>query len=276
MIKKVVIKNLSTSLDFLALGKIRFYDNYGNIIESGNVITDTPTLGETENFKCSVSGSYIGSSPSNIINLVNTNTANDYWIADSKTNVSVTLYFKKLVDSISKITIIPLPSIYNTLGVTDAFDIEVYDYNDNMLQEYNVIPTNVRGNGFTEQTINTYKLMKYYIVSDKLEMIETTNTIQLKGTERIVNVEVEQDEPIGTTIRYLFSIDNKSSWFSILNGTMIEVNKNDIFNDGMSKSDLEQIKGYYFNEKCNLDIMVGLQTVDKMTTPIIHKIKIQY
>ena len=37
MIKKVVIKNLNTSLPYLALGKIKFYDNFGNVIDSGEV-----------------------------------------------------------------------------------------------------------------------------------------------------------------------------------------------------------------------------------------------
>ena len=69
----------------------------------------------------------------------------------------------------------------------------------------NVIPNTIRGDGLTEQTVNTYKIMKYYIVSDSPEMIHTTEAIRLRNINRIVKVEVEQDEPTGTTIRYLFS-----------------------------------------------------------------------
>ena len=276
MIKKVVIKNLNTSLPYLALGKIKFYDNFGNVIDSGEVTIDTPMLGETENFKCSVSGSYVGSSPSNIINLVNTSTINNYWIADTTTNVAVTLYFKKFIDSISKITIIPLPSTNTSLGVTKPFDIDIYNYKDEIIQSYNVIPNTIRGDGLTEQTVNTYKIMKYYIVSDSPETIHTTETIRLRNINRIVKAEVEQDEPTGTTIRYLFSIDNRNTWFAIKSNNLIEVNKEDILTKGMSKTELEQINGYYFDSTYNLDIMAGLQTTDKMLTPIIHKIKIQY
>lgn len=276
MIKKVIIKNLNTSLSYLALGKIKFYDNFGNVIDSGEVTIDTPMLGETENFKCSVSGSYVGSSPSNIINLVNTSTINDYWIADKTSNVTVTLYFKKFIDSISKITIIPLPSTNTSLGVTEPFDIEIYNYEDELIQSYNVIPDTIRSAGNVEQTINTYKIMKYYVVSDNPEIINTTETIRLRNINRIIKVEVEQDEPTGTTIRYLFSIDNRNTWFAIKNNNLIEVNKEDILIKGMGKNELEQISGYYFDLTYNLDIMVGLNTTDKMLTPIIHKIKIQH
>ena len=112
MIKKVVIKNLNTSLKFLALGKVKFYDGSGALIESGSVIKDTALIGETENFQCVVSGSYIGSYP---ISIVNTNTTDDYWISDSTSDVSVEIYFKKFVDSISKISVIPLPSNLSTI-----------------------------------------------------------------------------------------------------------------------------------------------------------------
>lgn len=276
MIKKIIIKNLNTSLSYLALGKIKFYDNFGNVIDSGEVMIDTPMLGETENFQCSVSGSYVGSYPSNIINLVNTSTSNDHWIADTTSNVTVTLYFKKFIDSISKITIILLPSTNTSLGVTEPFDIEVYNYEDELIQSYNITPDTDRGNGDVEQTINTYKIMKYYVVSDNPETINTTETIRLRNINRIIKVEVEQDEPIGTTIRYLFSIDNRNTWFAIKDNNLIEVNKDNILIDGMSKTELEQINGYYFDSTYNLDIMTGLQTTDKMLTPIIHKIKIQY
>ena len=272
MIKKIVFKNLNTSLDLLALGKVRFFDNYGNIIESGNVIKDTNTEGETENFRCVVDGSYVGSYPANIINLFDTTSDNSYWISNHTTNVIVELYFKKFIDSISKLSIVILPSDYTTMGVTEPFDIDVYDYGDILIQSYHVIPNVSREE---EQTVNTYELMKYYTISNG-ETMYTLDTVRVKNINKIFDVMVEQDEPIGTTIRYLFSIDGRNTWFSIINGTAQTVDKENVLTNGMSKDDIEAIDNYDFGSTVNLDVLVGLRTTDIMVTPIIHKLSIKY
>lgn len=269
MIKKIVIKNLNSTLKYLALGKIKFYDSEGVLIESGSLVNDSSLEGETENFKCSVSGSYIGSYP---INMIDTNTDSNFWLSDTTKNVSIEIQFKKYIDSISKISIIPLPGSLTTNGVTENFDIDIYDYDDSIIQTYNVTPTSIRE---SEQTIITNELVNYYIVSD-VETINTTDSIRLKNVTKIKSVEVDQLEPSNTSIRYLFSIDNRSTWFSIKNGNVETVEIDNLMTDGMTKSEMENIIDHVFDSAVNLDIMVGLCTTNISRSPILRKILIYY
>ena len=87
---------------------------------------------------------------------------------------------------------------------------------------------------------------------------------------------MEQDEPIDTSIRYLFSIDGRTTWFSIKNGVSQAVDVNDILTDGMTKDEIESINNYEFGSTVNLDVMVGLNTQNELSTPVLKSITIQY
>ena len=269
MIKRIVVKNLNTSLKFLALGKIKFYDCDGVLIESGSVTNDTSLIGETDNFKCSVNGSYVGSYP---ISIINTNTNSDHWLSNAKNDVSIEIYFKNYVDSISRISIIPLPGNLSTNGITESFDIDVYDDEDNIIYSYNITPTKIRGE---EQIITTNELVSYYILSDS-ECMNTTNPIRLNNLNMIKYIKADQFEPHGTAIRYLFSIDDRKTWFVIKEGIIKEVSVDSIILEGMTKIDIESITNYKFNDMVNLDIMVGLNTTNILHGPIVRNVLIYY
>ena len=268
MIKKIIIKNLNTTLSMLAVGKIKFYDNNGDLIESGSVISSTGLVGETENFKCNVNKSYTGSYP---INIIDYDTSN-FWLSATKTNVSIEISFKKIVDSISKISFIPLPGTQTTNGINNNFDIEVYDYNDEIIYSYNITPISTRNK---EQVIETNELVSYYIISNG-ETVSTTNTNRLQNVRKIKSIEIDHLEPESTNIRYLFSIDGKSSWFIIKNNIVQTVDINNIISEGMTKSDIESIKNYTFESTVNLDIMVAMQSTTITKGPIIRNILIYY
>ena len=268
MIKKVVLKNMNTSLSNLGIGSIRFYDGANKVIESGNIITDTNLIGETDNFKCEVTGSAIGYYP---INIINTNATTSYWISDSN-NISIEIYFKKLVDSISKISFIPLPSNLTSIGVSGNFSIEVYGYNDKVIHEYTITTITNRNK---IQYIPTYELSKYYDINNN-GTIATTDSTRLNNVSAIIKVDLEYDLNDKCDIRFLFSTDNKSTWFTIKNNVKTTVTESDILSNGMTISDMKSILGYNFNSVFNLDILCVMKSTDVHYTPILHRLKIYY
>lgn len=267
MIKKVVFKNMNTSLSNLGIGSIRFYDGANKVIESGNSIIDNDLVGETENFKCEVTGSAIGYYP---INIINTNAITSYWVSDSN-NISIEIYFKKLVDSISKISFIPLPSNLTSIGVSGNFSIEIYDYSNAIIHTYNVAAIIERGK---VQNIPTYELSKYYDLNSG--NIATSDITRVSNISTIVKVDLGYDLNDKCDMRFLFSIDNRNTWFSIKNNANSAVSESDILTDGMTVSDLKSISGYDFNNTVDLDILCAMKSTDIHYTPILHDIKIYY
>ena len=68
-VERVVFKNLNSSLNHIGMGGIRFYNN-SEMIDSGEVVTDEATSGETDNFTISVSSGYGGYY--NVVNAIDT------------------------------------------------------------------------------------------------------------------------------------------------------------------------------------------------------------
>ena len=267
MIKKVIIKNLSSSLTYNGIGNINFYNNEGILIEAGDVVSSTSSLGETTNFSCITSVEQSGCYP---INIIQTDNTNNYWYTTTMSDISIEITFKKYVDGLSCFSIIPIPT--PVIGVTNDFVIEFYDYEDNLLHSYTITPTNNVGE---VQEILTNELTTLY-ETNTLGLVNTTNASRLNNIEQILYATIKQEEEDNTIIRYLFSIDDKTSYFSIINGIMQTVDINNILTDGMTKEMVEQLADYNFGTKVNLDVIVGVMTTNKLYTPILHNIKIVY
>lgn len=267
MVKKIIIRNLNSSLKYLALGKIKIYDNNNNTINNNECIISNDIICESENMICKVKGSNIGSYPINLIN-----NSDSYWISNTKNNVDIEIQFKQYINGISKISFIPLPSQDLSIGVTEPFDIDIYDYSDNLLQTYNIIPTI---NKLEETIIITPEMNKYYIES-QYGILYTNDSMQVHNVKNISSIEVYQYEPENTKIRYAFSIDNRNSWFTIKNNNITNIDIADINNNGMTKDDMECINNFSFENITNLDIVMYIITTKKEYTPIFEKIKIYY
>ena len=268
MIKKVIVKNLSSSLTYNGIGKINFYNNDSKLIEAGDVVINTTSLGETTNFSCTTSVEQAGCYPLNMIQ-TDENT-NNYWYTTTMSDVAIEITFKKFVDGLSQFTIIPCPT--SVVGVTSDFIVEFYDYEDVLIQSYTITPTLMVGE---IQEVLTDELATIYEV-DTLGLINTTNTGKMTGIKQILYATIKQEEENNTTIRYLFSIDDKNTYFSIINGVAQTVDINNILTDGMSKEDVEKISDYRFNDTVDLDVIVGIITTNKFYTPILHNMKIVY
>ena len=90
MIKKVIVKNLSSSLTYNGIGKINFYNNDNKLIEAGDVVINTTSLGETTNFSCTTSVEQAGCYP---LNIIQTDSANNYWYTETMSNISIEINY---------------------------------------------------------------------------------------------------------------------------------------------------------------------------------------
>ena len=267
MIKKAVIRNLYSSLNYLGLGKIKFYNSKSELIEVGKTISSLATSCETTNFICESTSTYSGSK---IINVLNTSSS--FWYTDKKNeddNTSITITFKNDIESITSFSIIPKPHSY--YGTTSSFVVDFYDENDNIIHSYTVMPTSKVEE---MQTIKTEELSYFYNINT-LSIVKTTDPTNIKNIKGIYGAVIKQVENDGTTIRYLFSIDGRNTWFSLENNEMTNIELSNILTHGMTKEVVENAI-YDFGKYVTLDIAVGMTTKYMGVTPIIYSIKFVY
>ena len=207
MIKKVIVKNLSSSLAYNGIGQIKFYNNNEELIEAGDVVINTTSLGETTNFSCTTSVEQAGCYP---LNMIQTDSANNYWYTETMSNISIEITFKKYVDGLSCFTIVSTPT--DVIGVTNDFEVEFYDYEDNLLHSYTITPTNNIGE---VQEVLTDELSTLY-ETNTLGLVHTRNASKLNNIEQILYATIKQEEEDNTIIRYLFSIDDRATFVSNL------------------------------------------------------------
>ena len=239
MITKVIFNNLSSSTSYLGIGGVRFYDRNGNLIESGDVISKGIQASETENIKVSVNANGY-SSAYYPINLIDTSLAqaDKYFLTKTKSNVSIEFTFKKIIESISKIEYVPYPA---NNGKVNDFTIDVYDESGTITQTYTVSTSTTRKE---VKNIVTNELINYYTIGS-YQSVVTTDETSIKNINRIVRIEVVHDEPENTTIRYLVSTDDRTTWKVYKGGQWIEIDDlsdENIINNGMNKDELESIK----------------------------------
>lgn len=270
MITKVVFNNLSSSASYLGIGKVRFYDRNGNLIESGDVISKGLQASETENIKVSVNVNAYSSAyyPINLIDtsLVQTD---KYFLTRTKSNVSIEFTFKKIVESISKIEYVPYPA---NNGKVKDFTIDVYNESGTITQTYTALTS---ATCKEVKSIITNELINYYTIGSYQSVI-TTDETSIKNINRIVKIEVVHDEPENTTIRYLISTDNRNTWKIYKNGQWIEIDDlsdESIINNGMNKDELESIKED-FPINLNFDIRAVMISDDIEKVPILKQIKV--
>lgn len=151
MIKKIVFRNLlhSTGLSYTAIGGIRFYNQVGNIIPCGTITTNNTANAETTNFSITATTAY-ASNYNVVYSFDDTksqtgNYPNSYWLAGDNTNAqTITVTFKIVVDSISKIEFVPLPDSAIGDRNVGAFYIDVYNENNNLIITYPITPITTR------------------------------------------------------------------------------------------------------------------------------------
>jgi len=166
LIKKVKFTPLSSSLSYTALGGIRFKDETGSIIDSGNLIVDNPTEAENDSMYMSVTSTYTTNNYYYIGDVFDislpqagySDTSGGYWLVSGDGH-TITCEFKE-EQIISEVSFNPKPQTNQTnRGITEPFQIEFYDAADDLVQSYTVEPITEND---TVQYLNTEELSGSY------------------------------------------------------------------------------------------------------------------
>ncbi|MFA6662117.1 MAG: LamG domain-containing protein, partial [Bacilli bacterium] len=162
---------------------------------------------------------------------------------------------------IKQIYLSGLTSLYNKGRITYA------DYN-NKAQQLNIPLHRIENSLFINQTL---------ILHTNLNSINTHDWDTIEG------VVIDQEELVGTSIKYLVSFDNKQTW-KYFNGkfwatTLIQ----NIDRDGMSESLLESLTEANFsaplgfsNNVDTLDFAIGFKIQDEAKNPLLNQIDVNY
>jgi uncharacterized protein YjdB len=172
-IYRISFTGLASSLSYIALGGIRFYDVNGTMYTSGTLSTNTTTQGVFTNMNDTSDAAYADGYvyPSRAINTALTQTGprttSGYYMAANKTGTKlIHVYPTPTWTTISRIEFVPLPdTAYTNRGTTSNFTITAYDSSLNVLASYNIIPTT---NDNTVQTQYTPELSIINVTSVSL------------------------------------------------------------------------------------------------------------
>lgn len=227
-LKKIVITmQKPASLTYTALGGLRFYDADGIIINSGIVVTTGKTIGETTNFKITATSSFSSNVNHDLPHLVNTNlsqtgisnssatTAPHYWLTDGAGQQIITVEFKNIVNSISKIEFVPRPdSALKERGLDSNFTIEGLSENNESIYTYSVTPISTND---TVQTISTPKFM----VINKTLLKSNNKVYSFESIEQTYDIKMTSNTAPSPYVASASSVYNTSyySAWKAFNGT---------------------------------------------------------
>ena len=266
LIKKVNV-NWSGSGEYSEV-RILFYDKDGNLFESGNVISNNTSYGETENFKVTYVGEPLDSVRYPIYAVLTTSYKDIgkdsdycYFHSGNYYNGLFTIEFKT-IQPISKIKICANISSTTRKG----FILDIYDICGNT-EHYT-------GYDDSAGTIHEYDLKGMYNIN-KVGIVETTIDTNIQEIQTVRSMNVDYEMPDETEIRMALSNDNRNT-YKIFNGSnWITIDKNNVVNDGMLPSFVNSLTEndlqLFLNGK-NLDAYCTLKTNNQYVTPKIKSI----
>ena len=246
--------------------RILFYDQCGNLFESGDIISNNTSDGETENFKVTYGGeSY--TSYYNPIYAVSTTSYkgigydSSYYCfkSSSSTNGLFTIEFKT-IKPISKIKI----CTFLDTSARKRFYLDIYDIYGNK-ESYT-------GNDSSTGTIHTYDLQVDVYNVNEVGTTETTISSNIQEIQTAKSLNVDYEMPDNTEIRMALSNDGRDTYKIFDGSNWATINKNDIASSGMlpsfvnslTENDLQS----FLNGK-SLDACCTLKTNNQYFTPAI-------
>ena len=264
LIKKAAV-NWSSSGEYSEV-RILFYDKDGNLFESGNVISNNTSYGETENFKVTFGGKAYSQAYYPIYAVLTTSykgigEGSDYryFCSAKSTNGLFTIEFKT-IQPISKIKICTNLSSTTRKG----FFLDIYDIYGNK-ESYS-------GNDSGTGTIHTYDLQVDAHNVNEIGTTETTISSNIQEIQTAKSLNVDYVMPDDTEIRMALSNDDRNTYKIFDGSNWIVINKNDIASSGMLPSFVNSLTENdlqpFLNGK-SLDAYCTLKTNNQYFTPVI-------
>ena len=129
-----------------------------------------------------------------------------------------------------------------------------------------------QGTFFSDES--SYHTGSYYVTTSGQNQVTTTDWFTIES------IEISQSEPVGTTLKYLVSFDNRNTWKYWDFGSWRSTSLTNIDSQGMTK---ETIEGINWNEWLNggfvsgkLDFAIQISSTNNGATPAINGIQINY
>ena len=264
-------------------GRFRFYDENNNLIKSGNLISQTATKCETDNFivTCSTTcdNSIDSFLPYEAIRTDKGITDTDYGMYKSNNHPYSTFKVEfKNHTSVSKIewiqTIAGLP---NDSGINNATSI---NYTINYIGNSTVTKqSESSGNDseIVEQTFSPYEGdMKRYYLNEAT--IQTDIDIFSTSAQIMQIVDVDYVEDTDTFVRFAFTNDN-STYQVFKSSSWQTINVSDVIANGNTADEIKALTFQDLNQLYNgngLSILVKMKTNNEEKTPIIRKISVEH
>ena len=253
-------------------GRYLFYNEDGNLIESGSVITDGLTYAESENFIMEAysawDNSYKVSNAFRTDDSKNITRSYGFCFGSFSNPVDNTKLFLRLKfktpQCISKILCNP------SHGNIATYNCDIHlKLNEQEIKKYTIHSENY--NQLT--TLENLNDICYY--DDSIGIVKT-NTNQIQNIDKIEKIQIIADELKDTKVKIALSVDSKNTYLKF-DGTNWNINQeNDIINDGNT---IDEINNLTYQDFFNLDLtnktldfIICMETSDVAVTPNIKKI----
>ena len=281
-VASVMINNFNNYSSNGASGRFRFYDENDNLIESGNLISQTDTRCETDNFIVTCSTTYNNSydyylpydairTDKGIIDkdysmYVSTKSQSPFFKVEFKNPVSIgRIEWVRRIDG--------LDNNVGTLSQTTSADFTINYIGDDSVTKVFVLSGN--DCEIVEQTFLPYKgnKMRYYLNEASAE---TDINIFSTSDQIIKIVDVDYVEDTNTKIRFAFTNDG-SNYKVFKSSSWQAINVSDVITNGNTADEIKALTYKDLNQLYNrkgLSILVKMKTNDEEKTPIIRKISV--
>ena len=278
IINQILINNFTTDL-YNAGGVYRFYDENGNLIESGNILNYTGTHAESENFIME-SYDYWNHAGSvevfGIMNAFRTDltksavpTSNNIYVTDYLANNDQYALVKfKTLKKVSKIEC-NTRSRYSDYSNTRSCTVNLI-LGEETIKSFNV-ETDTQFNVI--QTLENINDTLYY--NNSTGVIKT-NTNQIQNIYKIEKIRIVANELENTKIRVALSTDSKNTYLKFNGTNWDNIQENDIINNGNTINEINNLTYQSFSSldltNKTLDFIICMETSDATVTPNIKKI----
>ena len=275
---QILINNFTT-YNQNAGGVFRFYDENGDLIESGKILHYTGTYAESENFIMESYDYWTFSGTVDTLGIMNAfrtdleksaiPISDNMYISNPLTNNDQYALVKfKTLKKVSKIEC-NIRSRYANYSNAKSCTINLM-LNDEIIKSFD-IETDTQFNII--QTLENFNDMLYY---DNSIGIIKTNTNQIQNIDKIEKIQIIADELKDTKVKVALSVDSKNTYLKFDGTNWNTIQENDVINIGNTIDEINSLtyKDFSYLNLTNktLDFIICMETSDVAITPNIKKI----
>ena len=278
IVDQILINNFTT-YNQNAGGIFRFYDENGDLIESGKILHYTGTYAESENFIMESYDYWTKSGTVETISIMNAfrtdleksaiPISDNMYVSNPLTNNDQYALVKfKTLKKVSKIEC-NIRSRYANYSNTKSCTVNLM-LNDEIIKSFD-IETDTQFNII--QTLENFNDMLYY--DDSIGIIKTS-TNQIQNIDKIEKIQIIAGELKDTKVKIALSVDSKNTYLKFDGINWNTIQENDVINNGNT---IDEINNLTYQDFFNLDLtnktldfIVCMETSNIAVTPNIKKI----